>query len=211
MSFKRNKTRKIIAILLALGATMATGFVAFVGALALSPLIPIAIMVAIFAGGVDGIVFWQNIKVSLKRIVTPDFLEDTILANKIQELLDKKAKLLKDGNTSSDIDENVWFLKAYQEQNERKKQLKLLPHSFKRDESLLETKEKLSLLRQYFKSFINRRPIVHAGIEMETFLTDSELNQWITEKDKDAIRLEIHRKILFTRLSWIAILISGVS
>jgi hypothetical protein len=201
MASKRNQKYKIPAILLAVGATLATGFLAFAGALAISSVILFAIMVAIFASGIESVVFWKNIKTALKRILTPNFLEDAILREKIQDLL----------STPRINTENKWFLEAYQKECERLKELKLSSPTPDRDEELAEVKEKLRSMLNYFKDFINGQAITHAGNETKKILGDIELEEFLPKEKKEAIRREIHRKTLFIRFSWLAVLLSGLS
>jgi hypothetical protein len=223
MPRKKKIPRKTLAIFLATGAALSLGFLAFAGMLAISSLLPLAILAAVFAGGVEGVIYWRNINTSFKRILTPHFLEDAILADTLNRLLDKK-------NFCSSHTTGC-FLDEYQKQCEEIKKLKALPNDAKKyakyissltpeekkkwplnalakEVALAAAKQNLYNQQVYFKKFINE----NMGATTPTNLfNDEELNTNFNPERKRQLRSEINRKILFTRLSWILVLISGLS
>ena len=123
--------------LLVVGLIFLTGFLSFAGVLAINGSISLAITFFLLAGGIEGEVYAQNINQSLIKIFKGNYLEETLLTRKLEELAKQHTK--------------VKFFLDYKALRDHINQLRAQHDTA---ENLASAEKKLKTMKRFFKDYV---------------------------------------------------------
>ncbi len=124
--------------LLVVGLIFLTGFLSFAGVLSINGSILLAITFFLLAGGIEGEVYAQNINQSLLKLFKGNYLEETLLTRKLDELTKQHAAKIKFFTDYKALCRHVNQLRAQHDDTEKR----------------ITAEKKLKTMKRFFRDYI---------------------------------------------------------